>query len=125
MPNARSKPRDPSSAAAPRLSGPPDTEPKPVKALFEAACSGDWMPANELKAAALRAVEAGNDVTISLSNIQYLDASALQVLLALDAEQKRRGRNLELVNTSSQLRRWFDYAGVANHFQIANRMLSE
>lgn len=78
--------------------------------------SGDWMPAEELRAAALGAIEAGNDVTLNLGGIDHLDASALQILLALGAEQKRRGRRLEVANTSPHLRQWFEYAGAAEEF---------
>ena len=74
------------------------------------------MPAEELRAAALGAVEAGHDVTLHLGGIDHLDASALQILLALDAEQKRCGRQLEVTNTSPHLRQWFEYAGAAEQF---------
>jgi len=77
------------------------------------------MPAEELRDAALGALEAGGDVTANLARVDHLDASALQILLALDAEQKRRGRNLELVNASTHMRQWLDYAGVAGHFSMA------
>ncbi|MGD0126287.1 MAG: STAS domain-containing protein [Terriglobia bacterium] len=78
--------------------------------------SGDWMPVEELWQAARAAVEAGHDVTLDLGRIEHLDASALQVLLALDAEQKKLGRRLELINVSPPLRQWFLYAGAVEHF---------
>jgi hypothetical protein len=43
-----------------------------------------------------------------------LDAGALQVLLALDAEQRKRQRNLQLTNASSHLRQWFQFAGAVD-----------
>ena len=79
--------------------------------LIEAERSGDWMPAEELRTAALGAVETGNEVTLNLGGIDYLDASALQILLALGAEQKKRGRRLEVAGASPHLRQWFEYAG--------------
>lgn len=91
-------------------------EPSPREIVVEVERSGDWMPADELRAAALAALEAGNDVSLHLDGIDHLDASALQILLALVAEQKQRGRQLELANTSSHLRQWFDYAGAAEVF---------
>ena len=63
-----------------------------------------------------RAVEAGSDVTLHLGGIDHLDASALQIVLALDAEQEEQGRHLHLANASAHLREWFEYAGVAEHF---------
>ena len=78
--------------------------------------SGDWMPAEELRDAALAALEGHRDVTVNLGNVDHLDASALQILLALDTEQKRRGRQLELANASTHLRQWFEYAGAAEQF---------
>jgi anti-anti-sigma regulatory factor len=42
---------------------------------------------------------------------EHLDTSALQILLALDREQRQRGGQLRLENPSASLRRWFDYAG--------------
>jgi len=58
-------------------------------------------------------LEAGCDVTANLGNIDHLDASALQILLALDAEQKKQGWNLEIANASQHLWQWFEYAGAA------------
>lgn len=85
---------------------------------IECARSGDWIYADELKAAALGALEAGADVTVCLHNIEHLNASALEILLALDAEQKKRGRCLELADVSKHLRQWFDYAGAWNRFRV-------
>jgi anti-anti-sigma regulatory factor len=53
------------------------------------------------------------DLTLDLSGVDHLDASALQILLALEAEQRRRGRRLHLVHPSEPLRQWFEYAGAA------------
>ncbi|MGD0731331.1 MAG: STAS domain-containing protein [Terracidiphilus sp.] len=83
--------------------------------------SGDWMPAEELRNAALGALEAGSDVTVNLAGVDHLDASALQILLVLDAEQKRWGRSFNLANSSPQLRYWFEYAGAADRFSMSER----
>lgn len=74
------------------------------------------MPAEELRAVALGALEAGNDITLNLDRVDHLDASALQILLALSAEQKKRGRDFQLVNASPNLLQWFGLAGAADHF---------
>ena len=93
-------------------------EPSPREIVVEVERSGDWMPADELRAAALAALEAGNDVSLHLGGIDHLDASALQILLALDAEQKVQGRHLELANAAPHLRQWFEYAGAADRFSM-------
>ena len=83
---------------------------------IEVERSGDWMPAEELRKAALAASGESKDVTVNLGKVDHLDASALQILLALDAEQKRQGRHLHLANASAHLRQWFEYAGAAEEF---------
>jgi anti-anti-sigma factor len=96
---------------------------EPVRACtcIDVEQTGDWIPVDELCASALAAVSAGNDVSINLDRVEHLDASALQVLLALNAEQKRQGRNLELSKVSPHLRQWFDYAGAADQFSMTDR----
>ena len=84
--------------------------------FIEVERSGDWMPAEELRTTALSASGESKDVTVNLGKVDHLDASALQILLALDAEQKRQGRHLQLANASAHLRQWFEYAGVAECF---------
>jgi len=80
--------------------------------------SGDWMPVEELQKAALEALQQGGDITLDLTNVDHLDASALQILLALDAEQKQRGHRLQLIRLSAQLRIWFGYAGALDIFSV-------
>ena len=75
------------------------------------------MPPEDLREAALVASSASGDVAVNLQGIDHLDASALQVLLALDAAEKTRNHNLLLTNVSPLLRQWFDFAGVVDlHF---------
>jgi anti-anti-sigma regulatory factor len=74
------------------------------------------MPVEELREAALAALRDDCDLTLNLANLDHLDASALQILLALDREQKRNGRRLELDNLLPALREWFGYAGAAELF---------
>jgi len=75
--------------------------------------SGEWMPAEELREAALAALCEEHDIVLDLSGIDHLDASALQVLLALHRVQAERGRTLELHHASASLHEWFSYAGAA------------
>jgi anti-anti-sigma regulatory factor len=84
--------------------------------LIEAERAGDWMPAEELREAARVAVQSGNDVIVNLDRINHLDASALQILLALSVAQKKLGHKLELANASANLRQWFEYAGATDQF---------
>jgi anti-anti-sigma regulatory factor len=89
----------------------PQTEQIPESATIEANRSGEWLDVEELRAAALAAVSEGRDVTVNLNQVDHLDASALQILLALDREQKKLQRQLHLTNASNHLRQWFEYAG--------------
>lgn len=87
--------------------------------------SGDWMPVEDLREAVLGALGTVGDLTLNLDRINHLDASALQILLALDTEQRKRGQNLHLVNASLLLRQWFDFAGAADHFSMTERKSNE
>jgi anti-anti-sigma factor len=91
-------------------------EPKIEKQLIEAERSGDWMPAEELHASAVAAASTGNDVALNLDRIDHLDASALQILLALNEDLNKRGHRLELAKASPHLRKWFEFAGADDHF---------
>ena len=72
---------------------------------------GEWLPPEELRAIALSAVDTDGNLTVNLEGVEHLDASALQMLLALAAERKKRGKGLRLANVSLALSRWFEYAG--------------
>jgi len=74
------------------------------------------MPAEELREAALAALSRGKDVILNLDRVDHLDSSALQILLALQAEQRKQGRNLQLAKASPRLRKWFEFAGVDDRF---------
>lgn len=91
----------------------------PEQHAIHVARGGDWLPRDEFLKAAVDAAAAAADVVVSLEGIDYLDASALQILLALHAEQKRKSRHLLLTNASPALRRWFEYAGASQHFSLA------
>lgn len=76
------------------------------------------MPVEELQKSALEASQHGGDITLDLANVDHLDASALQILLALDAEQKQRGHRLRLIRLSAQLQTWFGHAGALDVFSV-------
>lgn len=94
----------------------PQEEQNMEQAIFEVERSGDWMPVEELRETALKALGEGKDMTLDLKNLDHLDASALQILLALEMEQKKQGRQLHLANVSAHLRQWFDYSGAVDQF---------
>jgi anti-anti-sigma regulatory factor len=96
-----------------------------ARACIEIERSGNWMPAEELRDAALGALEAGGDVTVNLAKVDHLDASALQILLALDAAHKKQGRSLQLANASGKLLQWFEYAGAGDRFSMTGRKSNE
>jgi ABC-type transporter Mla MlaB component len=64
-------------------------------------------------------------VTLNLANLTYLDAGALQIMLALDREQKNSEKHLSLVNASQDLLRWLDYSGATGVFSIVRREADE
>lgn len=76
------------------------------------------MPVEDLRGAAQAALAANTDVVVNLDRIDHLDASSLQILLALATEQTRQGHHLQLANASVHLRQWFDFAGAADHFSM-------
>jgi anti-anti-sigma factor len=77
--------------------------------------SGEWLPPEELHANALAAAQAATDITLDLSEVDHLDARALQILLALAHDRQEKGRALHLVNASPVLRQWFEYAGTSSY----------
>jgi anti-anti-sigma factor len=93
-----------------------EQEREPISIDIES--SGDWIPAEQLRDSAMAALAESREVIVNLGKVDHLDASALQILLALDVEQKKQGRHLQLANASSHLRQWFDYAGAADHFSM-------
>jgi anti-anti-sigma factor len=74
---------------------------------------GEWLPPEELRALALSSVNTEGDLTVNLAGVEYLDACALQILLALAAERREHGQALRLANASPALSHWFEYAGGA------------
>jgi anti-anti-sigma regulatory factor len=88
-----------------------DTKPTATETVINVIRDGDWLPPEEFRAVALSAAQAEGDLTVNLEGIDHLDASALQILLALAVERKKRGRGLYLANASTSLSHWFEYAG--------------
>jgi len=77
-----------------------------------------FTPASELRDALLKALADGNDLKLDLAGLSHLEASILQVLLALQLEQLKSAKSLRLVNLSPELYRWFELAGAADRFHV-------
>jgi anti-anti-sigma regulatory factor len=92
---------------------------------IEVERSGDWLPADELKDKSLELLGERTDVTLNLNNIDHLDASLLQILLALDIEQKKQGRHMHIENASPDLQQWFEFAGAVDQFGLTERSSDE
>jgi anti-anti-sigma regulatory factor len=88
---------------------------EPRRVLTGLLHSGEWISAEELRVKALEAANATTDVDVDLGNADYLDARALQILLALADELRQKGLRLNMVNTSPALCQWFEYAGTPSH----------
>ena len=134
------------AAEKPPICGEPETETPSGSAepqrtsTIQTARAGEWIDAAELRQWATEHLEnrleahgqvpAGGigelckpvpaletNLVSDLRDIDYLEASALQIVLAIAAEQRRRGRHLQLVNASAELGRWFELAGAAGLLQ--------
>jgi len=91
----------------------------PERIFIDVERSGEWMPAEDLREQCLSALAAATEVTANLNGIDHLDASSLQILLALAAGQKAQGLHLQLASTSEHLQQWFEYAGATNQFLMS------
>jgi anti-anti-sigma factor len=94
-----------------KQTGTREAKPTATETVINVTRDGDWLPPEEFHAVALSAAQADGNLTVNLQGVDHLDASALQILLALAAERKKRGRGLRLANASTPLSRWFEYAG--------------
>lgn len=96
-----------------------------AESTLHVVASGQWMDPSELRQWAIEQLttpssdQAPHNLILDLSGVDHLDSSALQILLAVSAEEKQRGGSLHLVNPSESLRRWFDYAGAASLLALA------
>jgi anti-anti-sigma regulatory factor len=71
------------------------------------------MTADDLRVQAIDSAHAATDVTLDLATVDHLEASTLQIFLALAENQKKKGLHLHLVNASPLLRNWFHLAGAS------------
>ncbi len=80
---------------------------------------GEWLPRDEFFAELLECSTRSVDVVVDLFGIEYLDASSLQMLLALKVSLKSRSHALSITHASPGLMCWFEYAGAVKEFIFA------
>lgn len=122
-------PAELSQGAAEALTDSPKAETVSITADLCAARNGQWLDADELKQRALELFSnvssAGSipdssggtalrNLTVDVGTVDHLEASALQVLIAIRAKLQQENRTLQLLNSSAQLQQWFDFAGAGD-----------
>jgi ABC-type transporter Mla MlaB component len=90
-------------------------EGRPLAISMNFIRSGEWLPADELRAKAMEAAHTKVDIHLDTADVDHLDTAALQILLALDKDRRDKGLRLHLMNASRSLRQWFEYAGMPPH----------
>ncbi len=80
---------------------------------------GEWLPREEFYAQVLGLTTKGVDIVVDLFGVEYLDASSLQMLLALNVSQKSKSHALSITRASPGLMCWFGYAGAVQEFIFA------
>jgi anti-anti-sigma regulatory factor len=71
--------------------------------------------AADLRQAALKLLETGEDVAVSCEKLERLDTAVLQILLALKKELEKSGKNLQMIGLAAGPARLVDLAGLAGH----------
>lgn len=80
----------------------------------------DQYAAESLKTTVLPFLEAGSDVSLDFSDVEYIHAAALQVLLALQKDLKSAtGKTVTLVGAGTRVRELFRISGTEDLFHFA------
>jgi len=79
----------------------------------------DQYAAESLKTVVLPYLEAGSDVSFDFSDVDYIHAAALQVLIALQKEVKAGGRTVTLLGAGTRVRELFRISGTEDLFHFA------
>ncbi len=80
----------------------------------------DQYAAESLKTTALPLLEAGSDVSFDFSDVEYIHAAALQVLIALQKDLKAAGgRTVTLFGVGARVRELFRISGTEDLFHFA------
>ena len=72
MANHRSKSHERNAKVPGAPSAAPQEEQERARTVIEVERSGDWMPVEDLRNAAMAALEAGNDVTFNLDKVKRM-----------------------------------------------------
>jgi len=74
----------------------------------------DVFVAADLYATARQLAAMGKDVNVTCALTEGLDASAVQILLALQAELRTKGKRLVMTDVSPPVEQWIGYGGMVN-----------
>ena len=75
----------------------------------------DVFVAADLYVTAKQLVVMGKDVTVTCALTEGFDASAVQILLALQADLRTKGKCLVMTDVSPSVKKWLAYSGVTNN----------
>lgn len=78
--------------------------------------SVDHYQSESLRAQAIEVCAGEGDVTVDFTEADNIDTSALQVLIALQAELQKKKRQLRIRGASEGMHRWFEVSGAAALF---------
>jgi anti-anti-sigma factor len=82
------------------------------KPLLKLRGTVDILAVQDLAHAARGLVERSEDTLVCCEQVQYLDAAALQVLLALSKALSVDGKKMEVIAKSPQVERLFEWAAL-------------
>ncbi len=74
--------------------------------------SGEWLDADTLRTHLLDAAKAQVTLVLDFSDLRYVEASSLQVLLAAESAGWMADGKVKLIHLSEEVKRCFAYAGV-------------
>jgi anti-anti-sigma factor len=84
------------------------------KPLLKLRGTVDILAVQDLAHAARGLVERSEDTLLCCEQVQYLDAAALQLLLALSKALRVNGKKLEIIAKSPQVERLFEWAALSS-----------
>ncbi len=83
---------------------------------IEVVRGGCWLPADDLqRGLSIHAMDE-RAIHLDVGDVEHLDAAPFQVMLAFIAQRLDQGRRVRLLNISTALERWFQYAGTPSSF---------
>lgn len=70
--------------------------------------------ASRLHETARQLAAGGNNVTVCCAGAEYLDVSAIQVLISLGRDLVRRGKRCDITEVPDAIKKWFRLAGLGS-----------